>query len=52
MQGFEDIIINHFKMKKEEIINKTSIWVQNCSDKHRALMIVNRNELIELLNKL
>jgi len=50
--GFEDIVINHFRMKKEEIINKTSIWVQNCSDKHRALMIVNRNELIELLDKL
>jgi hypothetical protein len=46
-KGFEEVVTNHFKMKKEEIINKTLIWQQNNSKVQD-----NRNELLELLNKI
>lgn len=49
--GFEDIVKNHFKMKKDEIINRTLIWEQTAS-KHKTLIQSNRNELIKLLDKL
>jgi ubiquitin-protein ligase len=49
--GFEDVVRNHFRMKKEEIINNTLIWQQNASY-HKALIEKNRNELIGLLNTL
>jgi baculoviral IAP repeat-containing protein 6 len=46
-KGFEDVVTNHFKMKKEEIINKTLIWQQNNSK-----VQTNRNELLTLLEKI
>jgi ubiquitin-protein ligase len=49
-QGFEDVVRNHFKMKKDEIINRTLIWEQN-SKKGQAISI-KRKELIELLSTL
>lgn len=49
--GFEEVIRNHFKMKKNEIINRTLIWEQNAS-KYQQAIKTNRAELIELLNKL
>jgi len=48
-QGFEDIVINHFKLKKEEIINRTLIWLQN-SGKYKNLIEKQRNELINILS--
>jgi ubiquitin-protein ligase len=48
--GFEDVIHNHFIMKKEEIINRTHIWEQNAiSSTNKNLIINYRKELIELL---
>lgn len=49
--GFEEVVRNHFKMKKEEIINNTLIWEQNATT-HKKLIETNRAELIELLNEL
>jgi ubiquitin-protein ligase len=50
-QGFEDVVLNHFRMKKDEIINKTLIWQQNAI-KFNNIMEKNRNELLTLLEKL
>jgi ubiquitin-protein ligase len=49
--GFEDVVHNHFKLKKDEIINNTLIWEQNATQ-YKELINTNRNELIELLEKL
>lgn len=49
--GFEEVIKNHFRMKKDEIINRTSIWEQNAS-KNIELIKENRLELIKALEKL
>ena len=49
--GFEDVVINHFKMKKQEIINKTLLWEQEAT-KHKTIIQINRAELINLLDKL
>jgi ubiquitin-protein ligase len=49
--GFEDIIKNHFKMKKEEIKNKTMMWEQS-STKHKGGIHNNRLELCDLLDML
>ena len=48
--GFEDVVMNHFKMKKEEIINRTLIWEQNAT-KHLNLITENRKKLIKALEK-
>ena len=50
-KGFEEVVANHFRMKKEEIINKTLIWVQSAT-KYKQLMETNRSTLIKLLEKL
>ena len=50
--GFEDIINNHFKLKKEEIINNTLKWQNILINQDQQNFINKRNELIELLNKL
>jgi baculoviral IAP repeat-containing protein 6 len=48
--GFEQVIKEHFKMKKEEIINRTLIWEQNTINSNNlAKIIENRKELIETL---
>lgn len=49
--GFEDVVKNHFQMKKEEIINKTLIWQQSAK-KFGNLIQANRKELVELLEKM
>lgn len=49
--GFEDVVKNHFRMKKDEIINSTLIWEQK-SSKHKNLIQSNRSELIKILDKL
>lgn len=49
--GFEDVVHNHFKLKKDEIINRTLIWEQNAT-KYKQSINTNRDELIELLEKL
>jgi baculoviral IAP repeat-containing protein 6 len=50
-KGYEEIVMNHFRMKKEEIITKTLIWEQRAT-KHVQLISNNRKELIKLLDKL
>jgi ubiquitin-protein ligase len=49
--GFEEVVRNHFRMKKDEIINRTLIWEQNAT-KHGALIKANRQDLIKALEKL
>jgi ubiquitin-protein ligase len=49
--GFEDVVKNHFRMKKDEIINRTLIWEQNAS-KYKNQIQTNRKELIDLLEKI
>jgi len=49
--GFEDVVKNHFRMKKEEIINRTLIWEQNAT-KNLSSIKENRLELIKALEKL
>lgn len=49
--GFEEVVRNHFRMKKDEIINRTLIWEQNAS-KHKNIIQGNRKEFIELVEKL
>jgi ubiquitin-protein ligase len=49
--GFEEVVYNHFRMKRDEIINRTLIWEQNA--KKNGNIIKNyRNELILLLKDL
>ena len=49
--GFEEVVRTHFKMKKEEIINRTLIWEQKATKFQQAIK-TNRAELVELLEKL
>lgn len=49
--GFEDVVKNHFRLKKEEIMNTTQKWVTQ-SKKHTPQLTQNRKELIELLSAL
>lgn len=49
--GFEEVVHNHFKMKKEEIINSTLTWQQE-STKCAPLLTKNRTDLINLLSTL
>ena len=49
--GFEEVVKTHFRMKKEEIINRTLIWEQKAT-KYQNAINANRAELIELLDKL
>jgi ubiquitin-protein ligase len=46
-KGFEEVVTNHFKIKKDEIINKTLIWQQN-----NPKVQNNRDELLGLLLKI
>ena len=45
--GFEEIIKNHFKLKKEEIIKNTEKWLTISNNNN--ILIEKRNQLIELL---
>ena len=47
--GFEEVIKNHFSMKKEEIINTIQIWEQNATN-HKEVIKNNNQELITLLD--
>jgi baculoviral IAP repeat-containing protein 6 len=49
--GFEEIVHNHFKMKKDEIINRTLIWEQNAK-KYGNSIKAYRDRLIVLLKAL
>jgi baculoviral IAP repeat-containing protein 6 len=48
-QGFEDVIRNHFRMKKEEIINTTLQWEKDATI-HKELIMTYRKELIDSYN--
>ena len=50
-KGYEEIVMNHFRMKKDEIITKTLIWEQRAT-KHNVLISTYRKELISLLNNM
>ena len=49
--GFEQVIKDHFSMKKEEINNTLSLWENNAT-KHKDLIKTYRLELIDLLNSI
>ena len=48
--GFEDVIKEHFAKKKEEILNRMQIWIQNA--KNKDVIKAKHDELKELLDKL
>ena len=48
--GFEEVVQNHFRMKKNEIINRTLIWEQNAT-KNISSIKESRLELINALEK-
>ena len=50
-KGFEEVVRTHFRMKKDEIINRTLIWEQKAT-KHQQSIKTNRSELLGLLEKL
>lgn len=50
-QGFEEVIKNHFSMKKEEIINTTLLWEQEATT-HKEIITTSRQELIDLFKKI
>lgn len=50
-QGFEEIVLTHFRMKKEEIIVTTLNWEETATT-HKELIITYRKELLELLKSL
>ena len=47
-QGFEEVVKNHFSMKKEEIINTTLLWTDQ-SILHKDIIKKYQQELIDLL---
>lgn len=50
-KGFEEVVKTHFAMKKEEIIKRTEVWLQN-SGKFKGVMEKNRNELLKALSEI
>jgi ubiquitin-protein ligase len=46
--GFEQVVLTHFSMKKEEIIATTLKWEQTATT-HKELITAYRKELVELL---
>jgi len=50
--GFEDVIKNHFKLKKDEIIETTLKWHTSASENNKEQIDHNRKILLNLLNEL
>lgn len=50
--GYDEVIKQHFKMKKNEIINRTEIWEQNANPIDVMNVKIARKNLIELLESL
>jgi ubiquitin-protein ligase len=50
--GMEEVIKNHFKFKKEEIINTTQKWLNEISSGYRAELEKARNEMVSLFESL
>lgn len=50
-KGFEEVVRTHFRMKKDEIVNRTLMWEQKAT-KYQQAIKTNRAELIEQLEKL
>ncbi len=49
-EGFEEVITNHFALKKDEILAKTLDWEEKCKDaKTKALINKHRTELMTLI---
>ena len=48
--GFEEVVKNHFTMKKEEILNTICMWEEKATV-HKETITNYRKELIDLLNK-
>jgi ubiquitin-protein ligase len=46
--GFEEVVKNHFSMKKEEILNTTLLWEQNATT-HKEIIKTLRQELIDII---
>jgi ubiquitin-protein ligase len=51
-EHFEDVIINHFKLKKDHILKETKTWVENSSNKYNTVLKNKYDELNKLLNNL
>ncbi len=50
--GYEEVVRQHFKMKKDEILAKTQIWADTSTGAHQQKIIQNRKDLEALLEKL
>jgi hypothetical protein len=50
--GMKDVIMKHFQLKKEEILQTTEKWLIKCSPKTRATLEELRKEMIELFASL
>lgn len=46
--GMKDVIMKHFQLKKEEIMQTTEKWLIKCSPKTRATLEELRKEMVEL----
>lgn len=49
-EGFENLAINHFKMKKEEILKVVDTWISE-TKKYKSKMEELRDELVQLYEK-
>jgi ubiquitin-protein ligase len=50
--GMEEVIKNHFKFKKDEILATTQKWLNEISTKHRGELEQARNDMVSLFNTL
>ena len=52
ISGFEDIIINHFRLKKTIILHQVSIWAEEATCRWSAKLKAHHKKLVILLNAL
>ena len=50
--GYEEVVIQHFKIKKNNIIETVNKWLESSVECFKPALIVQINLLTELLNKL
>lgn len=50
--GYEEVVLNHFKIKKQQIIEKVDKWLEESESKYKTKLEVEVNNLKELFNKI
>jgi ribosomal protein L4 len=51
-EGFQLVIINHFRFKKKRILEEISIWIDESSEARKSVLTTLHAELSILLTKL